>query len=145
MVEVLTTTSQPGRTQWANRIQARPISGRNGRLPCWHIRRIRHRDAPLTCSPYWRDGALAQADDGTWPAPADERDAAFSFARSLLADPEVAAPPAWCLDHQQPFVVDNTNPTAAERAVYIAPAKAAGFRVIGYFFQSNVPSSAVPL
>ncbi len=48
---------------------------------------------------------------------------------------------AWCLDHQQPLVVDNTNVTAAERAVYIAPAKAAGFRVIGYYFESNVPAS----
>jgi predicted kinase len=47
----------------------------------------------------------------------------------------------WCLDHQQPFVVDNTNPTIAERALYIAPAKAAGFRVVGYFFESDVPSS----
>ncbi len=48
---------------------------------------------------------------------------------------------AWCLDHQQPFVVDNTNVTVAERAVYIAPARAAGFRVIGYYFESNVPAS----
>ena len=48
---------------------------------------------------------------------------------------------AWCLDHQQPFVVDNTNPTAAERTVYIAPAKAAGFRVVGYVFESDVLAS----
>jgi predicted kinase len=48
---------------------------------------------------------------------------------------------AWCLDHQQPFVVDNTNPTIAERAVYIVPAKAAGFRVVGSIFDSDVPSS----
>jgi hypothetical protein len=48
---------------------------------------------------------------------------------------------AWCLDHQQPFVVDNTNPTATERAVYIGPALAAGFRVTGYYFESNLPAS----
>jgi hypothetical protein len=47
----------------------------------------------------------------------------------------------WCLDYQQPFTVDNTNPTAAERAIYIAPAKAAGFRVVGYVFVSDVPAS----
>ena len=47
----------------------------------------------------------------------------------------------WCLAHSQPFVVDNTNPTVAERAVYIAPSRAAGFRVVGYYFESNVPSS----
>lgn len=45
---------------------------------------------------------------------------------------------AWCLQHRQPFVVDNTNPTAAERAVYIIPARAAGFRITGYVFESNV-------
>jgi hypothetical protein len=47
----------------------------------------------------------------------------------------------WCLAHRQPFVVDNTNPTVAERAVYIMPARAAGFRVVGYYFESDVPSS----
>jgi hypothetical protein len=39
-----------------------------------------------------------------------------------------------CLRIQQRFVVDNTNVTAAERGRYILPARAAGFRVIGYFF-----------
>jgi predicted kinase len=47
----------------------------------------------------------------------------------------------WCLAHRQPFVVDNTNPTVAERAAYITPARAAGFRIVGYYFESNVPSS----
>jgi hypothetical protein len=51
-----------------------------------------------TCSPYWRDGALAQAEDGAWPAPAAERDAALAFAHTLLADPHVAVPPAFVLD-----------------------------------------------
>jgi len=40
-----------------------------------------------------------------------------------------------CLRIQQRFVVDNTNVTAAERARYILPGRAAGFRVIGYFFE----------
>src|SRR5829696_9630542 len=43
-----------------------------------------------------------------------------------------------CIKMQQPFVVDNTNPTAAERARYILPAKEAGFSVAGYYFQSKV-------
>ena len=37
-----------------------------------------------------------------------------------------------CLESGRPFVVDNTNPTAADRARYVAPAREAGFRVIGY-------------
>ena len=48
---------------------------------------------------------------------------------------------AWCLQHQQRFVVDNTNPTVAERAVYIAPARAAGFCVVGYVFAPDVAGS----
>ncbi len=43
-----------------------------------------------------------------------------------------------CIEGKQPLVVDNTNVTRAERARYISPAKAAGFRVIGYFFRSRV-------
>lgn len=43
-----------------------------------------------------------------------------------------------CIEMQQPFVVDNTNPTIQERARYIEPAKAARFRIIGYYFQSSV-------
>jgi predicted kinase len=40
-----------------------------------------------------------------------------------------------CLQTRQPFVVDNTNPTPAERARYVEPARAAGFRVIGYLVE----------
>jgi predicted kinase len=40
-----------------------------------------------------------------------------------------------CLRTRQPFVVDNTNPTPAERRRYIEPARAAGFRVIGYLVE----------
>jgi predicted kinase len=43
-----------------------------------------------------------------------------------------------CVDTGQQFVVDNTNPTRAERQVYIRAAKGAGFRVVGYYFQSRV-------
>jgi predicted kinase len=43
-----------------------------------------------------------------------------------------------CLQTQQPFVSDNTNPTKEERRKYIEAAKAAGFRVVGYYFQSQV-------
>jgi hypothetical protein len=42
-----------------------------------------------------------------------------------------------CLTTRQRFVVDNTNPTRAERARYVAPARAAGFRVVGYFFAAD--------
>jgi predicted kinase len=37
-----------------------------------------------------------------------------------------------CLETRQPFAVDNTNPTPAERRRYVEPARAAGFRVVGY-------------
>lgn len=40
-----------------------------------------------------------------------------------------------CLLARQPFVVDNTNVLAEERARYIEPARAAGFVVTGYFFR----------
>lgn len=42
-----------------------------------------------------------------------------------------------CIETMQPFVVDNTNPTAEERARYIAPAKGGRFTVTGYYFQSK--------
>ncbi|MDB5261729.1 MAG: kinase [Adhaeribacter sp.] len=43
-----------------------------------------------------------------------------------------------CLQTRQPFVVDNTNPTIAERAKYINLASLAGYEIIGYYFKSNV-------
>ena len=43
-----------------------------------------------------------------------------------------------CLAAQQSFVIDNTNPTKGDRARYIAPARAAGFRSVAYFFKSTV-------
>lgn len=43
-----------------------------------------------------------------------------------------------CLQAKQRFVVDNTNPTVADRCRYIKPAKECGFRVVGYFFQCDL-------
>ena len=43
-----------------------------------------------------------------------------------------------CIETQLRFVVDNTNPTHAERQVYIQAARQAKYRVIGYYFQSRV-------
>ena len=43
-----------------------------------------------------------------------------------------------CIETSQPFVVDNTNPTRTDRAVYIQAAKEARFRIVGYYFQSSV-------
>ena len=48
-----------------------------------------------------------------------------------------------CLDTQMRCVIDNTNPTQAERATYIMPAKEAGFEVVGYFFQSIAADALV--
>src|SRR3982751_6616083 len=42
-----------------------------------------------------------------------------------------------CIEGGQRFVVDNTNPTAAERARYITPALAARFDVVGYVFDAD--------
>ena len=42
---------------------------------------------------------------------------------------------ATCLETKMPFVVDNTNPTVTERARYVAPARQAGFTVVGYFVE----------
>lgn len=42
-----------------------------------------------------------------------------------------------CLQTRQRLVVDNTNPTAAERQRYIALARTAGYEVIGYYFESK--------
>jgi predicted kinase len=40
-----------------------------------------------------------------------------------------------CLETGQRFVVDNTNPTPADRRRYVEPARAAGFRVVGYLVE----------
>jgi predicted kinase len=45
---------------------------------------------------------------------------------------------AACLRTRQPLVIDNTNPLPDDRARYIGPARAAGFRVTGYFFETSL-------
>ena len=47
-----------------------------------------------------------------------------------------------CLATRQPFVVDNTNPAPADRRRYVGPARAAGFRVIGYLVEVDRAEAA---
>jgi predicted kinase len=42
------------------------------------------------------------------------------------------------LREKRSFVVDNTNVKAADRARYVARARAAGFRVVGYFLEASL-------
>ena len=42
-----------------------------------------------------------------------------------------------CLEQGRPFVVDNTNPTVANRRRYIAAAREAGFKVVGYLVEGD--------
>lgn len=46
-----------------------------------------------------------------------------------------------CLETRQAFVLDNTNVTAAERALAITPAREAGFTVTGYCFVPRLNES----
>ncbi len=43
-----------------------------------------------------------------------------------------------CLREKRSFVVDNTNMKMADRARYIAAAREAGFRVVGYFLEASL-------
>lgn len=43
-----------------------------------------------------------------------------------------------CIDEKKNCVIDNTNPTKADRARYILPGKHSDFRVVGYFLQSKL-------
>lgn len=45
------------------------------------------------------------------------------------------------IERQQPFVIDNTNPSREERAPYIQVAREAGFRIVGYYFESRLELS----
>ena len=47
-----------------------------------------------------------------------------------------------CLEAGRSFVVDNTNPTAAERAVYAQPALAHGFRLVAFWIEA-LPREAI--
>lgn len=48
-----------------------------------------------------------------------------------------------CLEAGQPFVIDNTSPTRRDRQPYIVAARSAGFRVIGYYFESRIADAIV--
>lgn len=43
-----------------------------------------------------------------------------------------------CFASGKSMVIDNTNPTAADRARYISRAKENGYLITGYFFQSRI-------
>ncbi|MBP3922427.1 MAG: ATP-binding protein [Ruminiclostridium sp.] len=43
-----------------------------------------------------------------------------------------------CIENKKSFAVDNTNPTRLDRERYIPLAKAAGYRIVGYFMQSKI-------
>ncbi|MBW8684541.1 AAA family ATPase [Chitinophaga rhizophila] len=46
-----------------------------------------------------------------------------------------------CIKSAQPFVVDNTNPSKAERAKYISLANKHQFKVKGYYFRSSLTAA----
>ena len=46
-----------------------------------------------------------------------------------------------CIGAKQPFVVDNTNPTAIVRSKYIVAARKGQFKIIGYYFQTDIKGS----
>lgn len=46
-----------------------------------------------------------------------------------------------CLKAKQAVVIDNTNPTTEDRQRYIPFAKEAGFKVIGYFFETDIEAA----
>lgn len=61
------------------------------------------------------------------------------ISRDILGSfPREQAAIADCVTARTPFVVDNTNARVTTRAPYIALARAAGFRVIGYFFETEM-------
>lgn len=43
-----------------------------------------------------------------------------------------------CIEEGKSFAVDNTNPTQKDRERYILPAKAAGYKIVGYFLESKL-------
>ena len=43
-----------------------------------------------------------------------------------------------CIEEDQSFIVDNTNPTKVDRQRYIPFAKEKGYKIIGYYFESKI-------
>lgn len=43
-----------------------------------------------------------------------------------------------CVETQSKFVIDNTNPTVAERSKYIELAKSKKYEIIGFYFHSSL-------
>jgi hypothetical protein len=52
----------------------------------------------VTLSPYWREGRLAKAEDGTWPATQVELKAAQDFCELALADASMEVPEVVVVD-----------------------------------------------
>ena len=48
-----------------------------------------------------------------------------------------------CLETQQPFVIDNTNPTRDDRRRYIEAARSAKFSIAGYYFSGRIAECLV--
>ena len=46
-----------------------------------------------------------------------------------------------CVDTQQPFVIDNTNPSKGDRQRYILAAHSTGMTVVGYYFESAIEAA----
>ena len=46
-----------------------------------------------------------------------------------------------CLKTQQPFVLENTNPTVEERLIYILKAKEKKYKIIGYYFETELQAA----
>lgn len=46
-----------------------------------------------------------------------------------------------CVENGTSFVVDNTNPTKADREKYITAAKEQGYKIKGYYFRSSIRES----
>lgn len=44
----------------------------------------------------------------------------------------------FCIDTEAKLVVDNTNPSKADRARYISILKAAGYKISAYYFSSSI-------
>ncbi len=52
----------------------------------------------VTASPYWREGALAQAEDQSWSASDSEMQAAIQYCETVLSDSNVSVPEAVVVD-----------------------------------------------